>query len=71
MSLLLAAFLPRGNRPPVETPSVDVPGVYVKNRRGRGRSGHKLVCAALRMMPTYGCSADRNAAKRLRKARRA
>lgn len=70
LSMLLTAILPRGARPPVEAPPEPVPGVYVKNRRRGGSSGHKLVCAALRVMPTYGCSADRNRAKRLRKARR-
>jgi hypothetical protein len=58
-------------RPHLEAPREDVPGVVVA-RRGRGRSDgrFKIVITALKMMPTYQCAADRNAAKRLRKARR-
>lgn len=69
--LLLSAMLPRGARPPgLKAPVEGIPGVYVKNRSGRGSSGHKLLIATLRAMPVYGCAADRNRAKRLRKARR-
>jgi hypothetical protein len=71
LPLLLAAILPRGARPhDLQNPGVDVPGVFVKNRSGRGSSGHKLLISTLRMMPVYGCGADRNAAKRTRRARR-
>lgn len=68
--LLLAATMPRGARPRLEAPKEGVPGVVMPGR-GRGSSnGFKEVIVALKLMPTYGCSADRNAAKRLRKARR-
>ena len=68
--LLLAATMPRGARPRLEAPKAGVPGVVMPGR-GRLRDGRfKLIITALKMMPTYGCSADRNAAKRIRRARR-
>lgn len=75
---LLSAVLPRGLRPPIQhAPEAQLrdegklPVTPGMKRRGGRWGQHKLVCAALRAMPTYASNTERNAAKRLRKARRA
>lgn len=72
---LLAAALPRGLRPPMPAPDPTMRGVRVPvtpGQKGRGGSNgqHKLLISALRAMPLYDTKAERNAAKRVRRARR-
>lgn len=67
---LLSAVIPRGLRPSMPLPRQDVPGVRLPRRR-RGSDGRfKLLIAALRAMPTYATRAEKNAAKRARRALR-
>lgn len=75
--LLLAALMPRGQRPPLaplDTSLLRAPNgiVFPKSRRGGASwKAWRETIAALRSMPIYANKTERNAAKRARRALRA
>lgn len=70
--LMLAALMPRGQRPPLSVPSnlsVVPRGLVLPKRRGGGkRRAWRETIAALRSMPIYVSKTERNATMRARRA---